>query len=202
MSEDVNGVEDVDDAGEQSDLGGGDVNEAAVDDWTAETTAFERVHAVVRGLYEPASATAVAERARVSPTTARAHLRTLADTGTVVVEEGSPTTYRRSRTSVVTEHAAALLADHSRAELARQVADCKARMREWRSEYGVESPEAFARSVADADTPTGQVLTEWETTRRNCRLAEAALAIDEAAETRADGTDDTNEAEFGEPISS
>ncbi|WP_311172578.1 helix-turn-helix domain-containing protein [Halobellus ordinarius] len=179
-----------------------DVNDRAVDEWVAETTPFERVHSVVRRTYDPQSAKEISDRARVSPTTARKHLRTLADVGEVVTEEdGRTTLYRRSKTAIVTEHAQQLLAERTTEEIASGIADMKAELRSWREEHGVESPEAFAREldVGDADTEHGAVLREWQTTRRNLALAEAALAIDDVSDVNhrsdVDGDD-------GEPDSS
>lgn len=163
-----------------------DVNEAVVEEWIAETTAFDRVYEIVRRIEQPHSADDVAERARVSPTTARKHLRTLASAGEVTTsEEGGTTHYCRSDAAVVTEHAQALLDEYEPAEIAEGVAEMKHRIREWREEYGVDSWEAFAREldVVDADSEHGAVLTEWQTTRRNLALAEAALAIGEASRT-------------------
>jgi hypothetical protein len=61
----------------------------------------------------------------------------------------------------------------------------KAQIQEWREEYGVDSPEEFAREldVDDADGDHGALLTEWQTTRRNLALAQATLAIGEASHT-------------------
>jgi DNA-binding transcriptional ArsR family regulator len=164
-----------------------DIDEWAVEEWTRETTPFERVHAIVRRTDEPQSAGRIAERARVAEPTARKHLRTLVDAGAVTTEsEGKTTLYRRSRTAVVTERAEQLLTEHSPGALAERVGELKTQLRDWRVEYGVESPEALARelSVADADTEIGSVVTEWQTTRRNLALAEAALAIAETTRWR------------------
>lgn len=163
-----------------------DVNETVVEDWVEDTTAFDRVYEVVSRTYDPQSADELAERARVSPTTARKHLRTLTDAGEVTItEEGGATRYRRSETAIVTEHADRLLAERTPDEIAAGIAEMKATIREFREEHGVDSPEEFAREldVADADTDHGTVLTEWQTTRRNLALAQAALAIDEASRT-------------------
>lgn len=160
-----------------------DVNEAVVEEWIEDATPFDRVYGIVRRTYGPAAADEIAERARVSPTTARKHLRSLVDAGEVTtVQDGQTTRYRRSETAIVTEHAQHLLADLTPEEIASGVADMKASIREWREEYGVESPEEFAREldVVDADAEHGAVLTEWQTTRRNLALAEAALAIGDA----------------------
>jgi len=168
------------------DSGSDNVNDEVVEEWITETTPFERVHAVIRRTYDPQSADEIAERARVSPTTARKHLRTLVDTGAVATNETKAATrYRRSETSIVTEHAEALLAEHTTDELVSGIAEMKAQIKSWREEYGVESPEAFARAldVDDADGESGQVLSEWQTTRRNLALAQAALAISEATQS-------------------
>lgn len=164
----------------------GDVNEAVVDEWIDDTTPFERVYAVVRRTYDAQSAAEIADRARVSPTTARKHLRTLSDVGEVAAErDGQTTRYRRSKTAIVTERAQHLLSERTTEELATGIAEMKSRIRGWRDEYGVETPEEFAREldVEDADTERGAVLTEWQTTRRNLALAQAALAIGEASDS-------------------
>ena len=179
----------MDDAPSESE----NVNERVVDDWVHETTPFERVYAVVRRTYEPQSAADIAERARISPTTARKHLRTLVDAGEVVTEmDGNTTAYRRSETAIVTEHAQHLLSELDVREISSRVAELKAQIGSWREEYGVDTPEEFAREldVADADTDRGEVLTEWQTTRRNLELAQAALAIGEATRSgHLSGTD-------------
>lgn len=173
------------------------VNEAVEEAWLAETTPFERVHEVIRRVYEPESAAEIADRARVSPTTARKHLRTLVDAGELTTsQDGQTTRYRRSKTAIVTEHAHALLSERTPEEIATGVAEMKSRIHEWREEYGVDSPEAFAREldIDDADSDRGAVLTEWQTTRRNLALAEAALAIGEASQSgHLTGTDTDDE---------
>lgn len=184
----------------ETDGGTDSVNDAVVAEWIAETTPFERVHEVVRHTYDPQSAAEIADRARVSPTTARKHLRTLVDAGAVVTEdEGRTTRYRRSETAIVTEHAQTLLAEQTPEDIATRIADMKATMREWREEHGVESPEEFTREldVTDADSEHGGLLREWQTTRRNVALAEAALAIADARQqghlTGSDGDDGGND---------
>jgi DNA-binding MarR family transcriptional regulator len=171
-----------------------DVNEVVEEEWVGEKTPFERVYEVARRTYEAESASELADRARVSPTTARKHLRALADAGEVATtgDEGT-TLYRRSETAIVTEHAQTLLAEQSPEAISAGIADMKGTIREWRAEYGVDSPEEFARelAVADADGEHGSVLAEWQTTRRNLALAQAALAIADAQrDGHLTGTDD------------
>ena len=163
-----------------------DVNDVVKQEWVEETTPFERVYAIVRRAYDPASAAQIADRARVSPTTARKHLRTLNSAGEVTTsQDGQTTQYRRSETAIVTEHAQSLLAERTPEEIASGIADLKTQLRGWREEYGVDSPEEFAREldVDDADSDHGALLREWQTTRRNLALAQATLAIGEASRT-------------------
>lgn len=176
-----------------------DVNAVVVEEWVEETTPFERVYEIIRRTYDPESASRIADRARVSPTTARKHLRTLVDAGEVTTaQDGQTTRYRRSETAIVTEHAQSLLTERTPAEIASGIADMKAKIQGWRKEYGVDSPEEFAREldVADADSDHAATLTEWQTTRRNLALAQAALAIGEAHRSgHLTGTDSDNDGE-------
>jgi len=163
-----------------------DVNEIVEEEWVDDTTPFERVYAIIRRAYEPASAGEIADRARVSATTARKHLRTLESAGEVATsQDGQTTQYRRSETAIVTENAQSLLAEQTPDEIAAGIADMKAQIQEWREKYDVDSPEEFAREleIDDADTNHGGLLREWQTTRRNLALAQAALAIGEASQT-------------------
>lgn len=180
-----------------------DVNDIAVGEWVTETTPFERVNEVISQIYEPTSAGEIADRARVSATTARKHLRTLVNAGEVTTsQDGQTTSYRRSETAIVTEHAQALLSEQTPEEIAAGITEMKTQLQAWRDEYGVDSPEEFAREldVTDADTDHGALLTEWQTTRRNLALAQAALAIGEASrsghltgtDSDGDGSDSTS----------
>ena len=162
-----------------------DVNEIAAEEWVSETTPFERVNQVMSQVYEPEAATEIADRAHISPTTARKHLRALATAGEVTTsQDGQTTYYRRSEIAIVTEHAQFLLSEQTPEKIASGIVEMKTQIQDWRSEYGVDSPEEFARELdvsdTDIDTDHGTLLTEWQTTRRNLALAEAALAIGQA----------------------
>lgn len=181
-----------------------DVNDVVVEEWVEETTPFERVYETIGRVYDPVSATQIANRARVSPTTARKHLRTLVSSGEVTTsQDGQTTLYRRSETAIVTEHAQSLLAERTPEEIASGIAEMKAKIQGWREEHGVESPEEFAREldVDDADSDQGALLTEWQTTRRNLALAQAALAIGEASRTgHLTGTDTDDDGNGGTSV--
>ncbi len=181
-----------------------DVNDVVLEQWVEGTTPFERVYEISCRVYDPVSAPQIADRARVSPTTARKHLRTLVNAGEVEIsQDGQTTLYRRSETAIVTEHAQSLLAERTLEEIAAGIAEMKATIQSWREEYGVDSPEEFAREldVSDADSDYGALLTEWQTTRRNLALAQATLAIGEARRTgHLTGTDTDNDGDDGPSI--
>lgn len=164
------------------------VDEAVGAEWEAETTPHERVRSVIAHAYSPVSADAVAEDARTSPTTARKHLNALAEEGFVFTATGDhgATTYRRSPESLVVEQAADILERVSTDELATRVAEMRDRLSEYRTEYGVDSPEELVvertnRSLSTSDTERGEVdaetVQEWQTLRRNLAFANAALSI-------------------------
>ena len=163
-----------------------DVNDVVVEEWMEKTTPFERVYEIIRRTYDPTSASQIADRARVSPTTARKHLRTLVDAGEVTTsQDGQTMLYRRSETGIITEHAQSLLAEHTPERIAAGIAEMKTQIQEWRDEYGVDTPEELAREldIEDVDSDYGSLLREWQTTRRNLALAQATLAIGEASRT-------------------
>ncbi|WP_172861823.1 winged helix-turn-helix domain-containing protein [Halopenitus persicus] len=163
-----------------------DVNDVVVDEWIEETTPFERVYEIIGRTYDPMSAARIADRARVSPTTARKHLRALVNAGEVTTsQDGQTTLYCRSETAIITEHTQSLLAELTPEEIAAGITEMKTKIQDWRDEYDVESPEELAREldIEDADSDAGALLREWQTTRRNLALAQAALAIGEARRT-------------------
>jgi DNA-binding IscR family transcriptional regulator len=182
-----------------------DINEEVRDEWKSETTPYERVRHVIAHTYSPISADAVAEDAQTSPKTARKHLNTLADDGFVITETGEHggTTYRRSPESLVVEQAADILSQVSTEELASRIAEMRDQLRDYREEYGVDSPEELTieqtnQTLSETDSSESEidseVLQDWQTTRRNLAFANAALSIANAqrfVDTDSRTTDDS-----------
>jgi DNA-binding IscR family transcriptional regulator len=165
-----------------------DINEEVQEDWKEETTPYERVRHVIAHTYSPVSADTVAEDALTSPKTARKHLNALADEGFVVTATGKHggTTYRRSPESLVVEQAADILEHVSTDELVTRIGEMRDQLNEYRSEYGVDSPEELAveqtnQTLEDraSDQPEidSETIQEWQTLRRNLAFANAALSI-------------------------
>ncbi|ERH12733.1 MAG: hypothetical protein J07HB67_01759 [halophilic archaeon J07HB67] len=165
-------------------------NEAVGEEWEAETTPYERVRRVVARAYSPLSADEVADGARTSPKTARKHLEALAREGFVTTEpaDHGATAYRRSSESLVVEQAADILDSVSTDDLAERVREMRDRLADYRTTFGVESPEELTvdrtnRALgADSspETPDPETIREWKTLRRNLAFANAALSIGHA----------------------
>lgn len=165
-----------------------DVNKTVEEEWVSKTTPYERVRHVIAHTYSPASADTVANDAQASPKTARKHLNTLADEGFVVTDTGEHggTTYRRSPESLVVEQAADILEHVSIDELVTRIAEMRDQLNEYRTKYGVDSPEeltieqtnqTLSESVSMQSDIDAKTIREWQTTRRNLAFANAALSI-------------------------
>ena len=172
-----------------------DLNERVTEAWKTDTSPAERVRTVMKRTYEPHAVASIAERARTSETTARKHLKVLTEDG--FVEAVSPpeergTWYRRAPRSVVLERARQLLDTVDTETLSTRVAELRESLRALEDETGAESPEAAA--IADTGIDAG-LITQWQTTRRNLKLARAALALADATEAI---EDDTDTGEYGD----
>jgi predicted ArsR family transcriptional regulator len=172
-----------------------DVNERVTEEWKANTTPGERVRTIMKRTYDPQSVGTIADRALTSETTARKHLGILAEDGFVEAvslpgERG--TWYKRAPRSVVLERAQQILDSVDVETLSARVAELRETVREFEERTGAESPSAAV--VADAELDP-KAVTEWQTARRNLKLARAALALADAEETIGDDVTD----EHGDP---
>ena len=165
-----------------------EVNQTVRDEWTGETTSYERIREVISRTYTPTDADTLADEACTSPKTARKHLNTLADDGFVATETGAngATLYRRSAESLVVEQAGDILSQVSTEDLRERIAEMREQLTDFQREYGVESPEELAidrtnellDESEDGDRePDEETIREWKTTRRNLAFANAALSI-------------------------
>ena len=165
-----------------------DVNQAVRDEWTEETTPYERIREVISRTYTPTDAETLADEACTSPKTARKHLNTLADDGFVATETGAngATLYRRSAESLVVEQAGDILSQVSTEDLRERITEMREQLTDFQREYGVESPEGLAidrtnelldESGHGGGEPDDETIREWKTTRRNLAFANAALSI-------------------------
>jgi predicted ArsR family transcriptional regulator len=159
-----------------------DVNERVAEEWKADTSPGERVRTVMKRTYDPQSVATIAERALTSETTARKHLEILSEDGfveAVSLPDKRGTWYRRAPRSVVLERAQQLLDAVDIETLSARVTELRETVHEFEAQAGAESPRAAAIADTELDAET---MTEWQTARRNLKLARAALALADATE--------------------
>jgi DNA-binding transcriptional ArsR family regulator len=159
-----------------------DVNERVTAEWKADTSPGERVRTVMKRTYDPQSVATIAGRALTSETTARKHLDVLAEDGfveAVSLPDERGTWYKRAPRSVVLERAQQLLDSVDVETLSGRVTELRETVRGFEERTGVESPRAAAVTDVELDAAA---MTEWQTARRNLKLARAALALADATE--------------------
>lgn len=156
----------------------GDVNDAVVEEWTNETTPFDRVKEVLLATTSYRYAGAIADRARVSEPSARKHLRTLAEAGLADREEtGRGTRYKRSRETVAMSRIRELHTELTKAELVDGIRELKEELAAYREEYDATEPDDLALEL-DADDGEGwAAISRWRALEENLKIAQAALSL-------------------------
>lgn len=150
--------------------------DAARADWKASTTALERVQQVIERTTTPRSAREVAAEALVSEPTARKHLGSLADVGTVTTTTGGAATkYARDEDRLLYRRIRELATEHSRDELIEHIQEMKRRIDEYGAEYDAVSPEELATAIDGGESDAWEAVSEWQTTERNLHIAQAAI---------------------------
>lgn len=178
MGEEPNRLSDVDPFPDADDTA--DPDAVATEAWKAETTAFERVEAILRRTQEWQSASDIADRALVSTPTARKHLTALAESGHAAeTDVGGATCYRRNPDQRRFERIQQLADEHSRTELEGAIRRMKGRKREFEDTYDVSSPEELVEVLEPDDEDGWENLSRWKTTRRNLAFAKTALSFKE-----------------------
>ena len=158
----------------------GDVNEQVVEEWTAATTARERIKEVLTETTRFAKASTIADRARVSEPTTRKYLNELVEEGVGVSEQdGRTTLYKRNQGRVVDNRIEELRTTCSHQELIEGIQEMKQSVQGFRETYDVESPEDLVIELEPDDEGWSDVGT-WQSTRRNLAMAKAAIQVDEA----------------------
>lgn len=154
----------------------GDVNAAAREQWTEESTAFERIRSTVDVTTEPQTASEIAERAAVSEPTARKYLTTLADGGHVKqVESENGYKYMRSPQTIATRRVAAIHRQHTKAELQSSIQELQTELSDLEETYEVTDVDALVTDVDD-DTRWPDV-ARWRQIEENLKIARAALHL-------------------------
>jgi hypothetical protein len=155
----------------------GDVNEASIEEWKADTTTFDRVRSVIDVTTEPQAVTTIAERARVSEPTARKYLSGLAETGRVkAVNTDSGTRYMRSPQMLAMRRISAIHREHTRSEIRDTIQDLKEELSDFREQYDVGDVDGLALELEPGDDGW-QDVARWQQVERNLEIAQAALSL-------------------------
>ena len=166
-------------AEESTDLWEGDINEAVVEEWKAETTPFERVQEVIRSTSTPQYASEIGDRARVSEPMARNHLKRLVKTGHAeTVETGQGTQYTRSRQTIAMSRIVELHRELSREELVQGIKRLRADISDLQDRFDATDPDDLAIQIEDDQAEEAwKAVTEWRSLEENLDIAKAALAL-------------------------
>ncbi|MDZ7730699.1 MAG: ArsR family transcriptional regulator [Natrialbaceae archaeon] len=164
---------------DHTDIWVGDVNEAVVEEWTAETTPFERVQEVIRSTSTAQYASEIGDRARVSEPTARAHLKRLVKTGHAeTVETGQGTQYKRSRQTIAMRRIVELHRELSREDLVAGIRRLRGDITDLQDQFDATDPDDLAIQIEDGDSADEwNAVTEWRSLEENLDIATAALAL-------------------------
>jgi len=155
----------------------GDVNEAVVEDWTADTTTFERVRQIIDVTTEPRTVGEIADRARVSEPTARKHLSALAETGRVkAIATDDGTRYMRAPQMLAMRRIADIHREHTKAEIREAIRDLREERRDLRERHDADDVDELTLELEPGDDGWGD-LTRWQQIEQNLEIAQAALAL-------------------------
>ena len=178
----------------------GDLNEAVIEEWKEDTTAFDRVATVIDATAEPAFAGEIADRAAVAEPTARRHLKSLAEVGRVMtISADGGTKYNRSPSTLAMRRISGLHATYSKAELRDAIADLREKLGALRDTYGVSDADDLATELELGDDDWTDV-SRWRELEENLYIAKAALNLydfdpDESERAIAGSAESTSEAD-------
>lgn len=155
----------------------GDINDAVVEEWVAETTPFQRVREVLVTTTTFQYASEIAERAHVSEPSARKHLSTLAESGFAATDAtGQGTRFKRSAESMAMQRIKEIHSTLSRAELVDGIQDLKTQIQSYHADYDVTDPDALALELDPDDDGWGDI-AQWRALEQHLDVAQAALAL-------------------------
>jgi hypothetical protein len=162
-----------------------------------QTTGEDRVRMVARQLSEPRTANWIAAEAEWSHGPTKRVLERLVEDGVLHRDEGGAHTtyYPDYRRQAMQE--ALRLRDGARTveELTDRLAEMKARIREWETEFGVESPNQLRATVAESDVGPDEeehrreVARDWEHLQRRIQIVGFAVREWDFLAPRRDPTD-------------
>ena len=148
--------------------------------WTESMTARERVETIATTLDDPRTANWVADQAEVKWDTAKKHLDTLVEAGTLLVT--SDDRYVPDPTKSYFDTLRELILTNSQEELRAELEAIAERIGNWKTEYDVESIDELEATLAEDRDPEDigerrRVLRRWENSLRTRKAIQTALSL-------------------------
>ena len=148
-----------------------------------QTTGEDRVRMVAKQLAEPRTTNWIASEANWSHEPTKRVLERLVDDGMLRRDEsGSHTTYYPDyRRQAIQEATRLRDGDQTVEELTDRVADMKADIREWKAEFGVESPNQLRATISDVELEPEsedrrrEIAREWERLEHRIEIVSFAI---------------------------
>jgi|AntDeeMetagen134_2_1112570.scaffolds.fasta_scaffold01625_2 predicted ArsR family transcriptional regulator len=152
-----------------------------VEEWKKQTSAFDRVQSISNTLSQPRSASYIADEAHVAENTARTHLERLVSLNVLLESDQEGTTvYSPDPLHIRMQTLRDLLESHTHDELLQLKTELQAQLRDWRTEYGVNSPADLRAHAAKTETPSQtrrikKTASDWELTAYRLSVVEDAI---------------------------
>lgn len=180
------------------------LGEAWETDWPDEMDSQDKVEAVAETLRQPRSAQWIAERAEVSPKTARKYLERFVERGEFVTEkseDSGATLYAPDPERKMIDHVLEL-ADRGREELTELRMDIANDIEEWQEEFDVGSPDELRLTIDESLSVTERhrrrkIAHRWESRKHLQSMTEVAMMFREHTQqfsTTVSGDDGTTNA--------
>lgn len=148
-----------------------------------QTTGEDRVRMVARQLSEPRTVNWIASEAGWSHEPTKRVLERLVADGVLRRDEGGPHTtyYPDYRHQAMREAMRLRDSDHSVEELTDRLTEMRAQIRDWKDEFGIESPNQLRATIADEDFDREEaerrrdIARDWEHLQRRIRIVGFAI---------------------------
>jgi hypothetical protein len=148
-----------------------------------QTTGEDRVRMTARQLSEPRTANWVASEAGWSHEPTKRVLERLVDDGILHRDESGPHTtyYPDYRRQAMQEAMRLRDSGHTVEELTERLADMKTQLRDWKDEFGVESPNQLRGTLvdesldADEEDRRRETARQWEQLQRRIQIVGFAI---------------------------
>ena len=150
---------------------------------SAHTTGADRVRMVARQLSEPRTINWIASEAEWSHEPTKRVVERLVDDGILRRDEsGSHTTYYPDYRQQAIQEATRLRdSEYSVEELTDRLAEMNAQIREWKAEFGVDSPNGLRATIADtelsaeAESDRREIARQWERLAHRIEIVSFAI---------------------------